>query len=448
MRKKRYFEVGLGGRAANFVERAARDYPDSTEFAGFCDISQVRMDYYNRRLQEQYNYAPVPTCKPDGFASLVKKTSPDHVIVTSMDSTHHDYIIQALRLGCDVITEKPMTVDAGKCRAILDAVKETGRKVRVTFNYRWMGWNTRVKEVLNEGVIGDIKSVNMEYLLDTSHGADYYRRWHARMENCGGLLVHKATHHFDLVNWWVDSIPEEVFAFGDLVFYGKENALARGDEKLTRYPRYTGYPEAQDDPFKIELDKDPAMKGLYYDAETETGYLRDRNVFRGGIDIYDSMSLNVRYRNGVLLTYSLNSYSPREGMRVTFNGNRGRLEYYELGPSHINRGQSEVLPEKEKEINKGDFRATVFPHFKLRYDVGPPPKAKGGHGGSDPRLCEQIFSANPPEEKLGRNAGHEQGAASILAGIAANISIKENRPVKISGLLPLKPDASRLSELV
>ena len=54
-----------------------------------------------------------------------------------MDRTHHTYIIRAMELGCDVITEKPMTVDEEKCQAILDAVERTGRNVRVTFNYRY-----------------------------------------------------------------------------------------------------------------------------------------------------------------------------------------------------------------------------------------------------------------------------------------------------------------------
>ena len=85
------------------------------------------------------------------------------------------------------------------------------------------------------------------------------RRWH-REKHTGGLLVHKATHHFDLVNWWIDSYPSEVFALGDLQFYGRANAEARGE----RYPyaRYTGQPAAQDDPFALILDQDDQLRAL------------------------------------------------------------------------------------------------------------------------------------------------------------------------------------------
>ena len=126
---------------------------------------------------------------------MMKECAPDTVIVTTMDRYHHEYIIKALEYGCDAISEKPMTIDEEKCNAILAKEKETGKKVIITFNFRFMPNMIRVKELINEGAVGKILSVNFEYLLDTSHGADYFRRWHRRKENSGGLLIHKASHH-------------------------------------------------------------------------------------------------------------------------------------------------------------------------------------------------------------------------------------------------------------
>ena len=115
----------------------------------------------------------------------------------------------------------------------------------------------------------------------------------AKKENSGGLLVHKATHHFDLVNWWIDSYPQSVFALGDLLFYGKANAESRGESYA--YSRYTGEAAARDDPFALFLDKKAAFKGLYLDAEKETGYIRDRNVFGEPISAEDTMAVTARY---------------------------------------------------------------------------------------------------------------------------------------------------------
>jgi predicted dehydrogenase len=449
MSKKRLAFVGTGGRALSFIEPLTTTWRESNDLVGLCDLSAARMAYYNGLLAGELGYHAVPAYPAEGFDAMLREQKPDTVFVCSVDSTHHDYIVRALHAGCDVITEKPMTVDAAKCRAVLDAVAATGRRVRVAFNYRWAPFRTKVKELLAAGTIGRVHSVNLEYLLDTNHGADYFRRWHAEAAHSGTLLVHKSTHHFDLVNWWLDAIPQQVFAYGDLVFYGRKNAEARGDGQLTRYPRYTGHPESAGDPFRLDLDESESFRKIYRAGEADSGYLRDRNVFRDGIDIPDQMSLNVRYRTGEVLTYSLTCYSPREGMRVSFNGDRGRIEYHEFIGTHMNRA---VRPKDFKLDDKPGAEAEgewirVYPHFQPSY-LAPVATATGAHGGADEILCRAFFAPDqPPTDPLGRLAGHEQGAASILVGIGGVESIKRNQPVNLADLVPLRPGARRLSEL-
>ena len=449
-RRKRFVAVGCGGRLGCFTHRLATRYRDEAELLALCDNSQVRMNEHNRQLAA-LGHAALPTYAAAEFGRMLAEHRPDACLITSVDATHDGYIRHCVEAGVEAITEKPMTTTAEKCRDILEAVAQHGGRVRVTFNYRFINWMTKVKELLLSGIVGRVQSANVEYLLDTSHGADYFRRWHSDMSQSAGLLVHKSSHHFDLVNWWLDAVPDEVFAHGRLAFYGRENAVARGDGRLTGYDRYTGQPAAQGDPFALDLTAKDDLHRIYHEAEAESGYLRDRNVFRDGIDIYDSMSATVRYRTGELLTYSLNAFSPREGMRATFNGDRGRLEFYEFGGSHLIRGQSdeELASEQGAHAAGHEHKIVVYPHFKPPYAVDPdPPVEEGGHYGSDPLLAQQIFSRRPPAEHLGRNAGHEQGAAAILIGIAANRSIATRLPVRIADLAPLAPHALRLSELI
>lgn len=451
MSRKRHAFVGTGGRALSFIDPLVTAYGNRHELVALCDLSPARMAYYNKVLVRDLGHPAVPTYTAGRFEAMLRERTPDEVFVATQDSTHHEYIVRALNAGCDVITEKPMTTDAAKCREIMAAVEASGRRLRVAFNYRWGPFRSRVKELLQSGAVGSIHSVNLEYLLDTNHGADYFRRWHAQIENSGSLLVHKSTHHFDLVNWWLDAIPRQVFAYGDLAFYGRENAIARGDEKFTRYPRYTGVPEARDDPFRLDLSASEPFRELYLAGEADSGYVRDRNVFREGITIPDQMSVNVRYRTGELLTYSLVCYSPREGMRVAFNGDRGRIEYQEFVGSHMNRAvrpgdwSSEEAPCGEAE---GEW-IRVFPHFGKSYEVPmPEDAAQGPHGGADAILNAHFYGPEGAPDALGRTAGHEQGAASIAIGIAAVESIRTNLPVDIGDLVPLAPDARHLSELV
>src|SRR5476651_1511686 len=120
--RTRYAIVGLGGRSHMFSTALLKDHADRAELVAFCDVNQVRMDHWNRQFAEQLQAAPRPTYKPDRFDAMIAEQRVDVVIVTSMDRTHHRYICRAMLLGCAAITEKPMTVDAGKCQQVLDTV--------------------------------------------------------------------------------------------------------------------------------------------------------------------------------------------------------------------------------------------------------------------------------------------------------------------------------------
>jgi len=436
----RYAMVGTGGRASMFIDPIAKAHKDASELVGLCDINPARLEFHKKRLQEEFGYPALPTYAATDFDRMIKETKPDCVIVCTVDGFHHQYCIRAMELGCDAITEKPMTIDAEKCRAILDAVKKTGKKLRVTFNYRWTPGTTLVHKLLSEGAIGDVLHVQMEYLLNTSHGADYFRRWHREKDKSGGLMVHKSTHHFDLINWWINAVPETVFGFGRLAFYGRENAKKRGVD--VKYDRYTGN-DTEGDPFAFKLDDNDRTKALYLDAEKHDGYQRDRNVFGDNISIEDTMSVLVKYRTGVTLNYSLNAYLPREGFHVAFNGTKGRLEFHEIHGSHIIAGQSSEELAKEM---KWESQCILHPMFG-KAQIIDIPKAEGSHGGGDPLIQEQMFSSNPPEELHARNAGHGQGAASALIGIAANQSFKTGLPVQISDICPQLGDAKILTDL-
>jgi len=418
--KKKYAQVGTGSRAGMFFEAIVKDYSDTCELVGLCDLSATRLNYANK-LISGLGAKPVPTYDYADFEKMIDETKPDIVIVTSVDRTHHDYIIRAMEKGCDVISEKPMTIDAKKAYAIIDAKKRTGKDLRVTFNYRYAPNNTKIRELIMNDTIGDVFSVHFEWLLDTSHGADYYRRWHRNKHNSGGLLVHKSTHHFDLVNFWLGAKPETVFAFGELNFYGRHNAEKRGVKHF--YPRSHGN-DTTGDPFAIDLAGNENMKSLYLDAEKDSGYIRDRSVFADDISIEDTMGVMVKYNTNAILTYSLNSYMPWEGFSVNFNGSKGRIEYKVIENSYVNAGgnRDEEGAIKNREI-------MVHPLFgepyAVEYEI-----VKGGHGGGDRKMLDDLFGKQT-NDPFKRAAGIEDGFMSIMVGICANKAIAGGMPQQV-----------------
>ncbi len=425
-KKTRYVEVGVGGRARLFYSAIAETFSDTAELVAICDVNRTRLEYTQKTLTEKLGYHKVKTYDFTEFDKMIIEQKPDVVIVTSIDRTHHKYIVRAMELGCDVISEKPMTTDEEKCQEILDAIKRTGKKLRVTFNYRYAPHNTKVRELIKDGVIGDVKQVHFEWMLSTSHGADYFRRWHRDKRNSGGLLVHKSTHHFDLVNFWLNTTPKQVFAYGGLNFYGRENAENRGISKF--YARVHGSENAKGDPFALDMEESEFLKGLYLDAEKDDGYIRDQSVFGDGISIEDTMNVLVKYNGGAVMSYSLNAFSPIEGFRVSFTGTKGRLVLNVDEQMYVNAGGDSKL----EGATAGTY-IKIYPQFAPAYDVEIP-KAEGGHGGGDEVLLNDLFGEKQ-FDPLNRAATHIDGAMSILTGIAANKSIATGLPINIKGLV-------------
>ena len=430
----RFAIVGAGARAWMFIEAIRDFYRERHHLVGLCDINRTRMAWTEDQARAKFGGDPIPMYGAEDFLTMLRQERVQTVIVTTVDRTHARYIIAAMEAGCDVITEKPLTIDASSCKEILAARKRTGRQIRVTFNYRYAPKNARIKELLREGVIGRVISVHFEWMLDTIHGADYFRRWHRHKSDSGGLMVHKATHHFDLVNWWLETEPDTVFGFGGLRFYGRTNAEDRGVRAF--YDRGTGHPQATACPFHLDLRRHDHLRGMYLEAEHEDGYRRDHSVFGDGISIEDDMAVLVRYRNQATMSYHLTAYSPWEGYRVMFNGTGGRLEVTEVEKPYVSGATDPRLERPGAYVADDEDLASqvlVRPLWKKPYEI-PVVREKGGHGGGDRRMLDDLFLGNP-EDPLGTAADEVAGANSILTGLAANRSFATGLPVRTADFL-------------
>jgi predicted dehydrogenase len=374
------------------------------ELVGLADTNPLRLERARAAIGIE---APTFTRLDDMLAA----THPDTLIVCTRDDTHADIIVAALEAGVDVVTEKPMTTTAENVRRILDAERRTGRRVDVTFNYRYSPTAQRIKELLAEGAIGEVVSVDFHWYLDVQHGADYFRRWHAFLAHAGSLFVHKATHHFDLLNWYLAADPKEVFARGALRHYGRAGPFRGPRCKVCEYADVCDY--------HIDVGRDPWLDMLYEEPSRIDGYVRDACVFREAIDIPDTMTAAILYENGAQVAYSLNTFMPIEGYHLAFNGQEGRLEIRQY------ERQTWETPDHDEILlmrNFGAVERIVVPH------------RAGGHFGADPVLQRMLFAPGVPDP-LGQRAGSRAGAMSVLCGVAAIESARLGAPVRVAPLL-------------
>jgi len=429
----KYAVIGCGHRSQMYFDAIAGDHADVATLVAMVDTNPGRIEVHQRILAGQgVDVEPIRTGGPEELERILYESRAERVIVTSPDYTHADMICRSLNTGVDVVTEKPLTINAASAQAIAEAVKESGRDVVVTFNYRYSPRNSALKEVIQSGEIGLVTSVAFEWVLDTAHGADYFRRWHRDKKNCGGLLIHKASHHFDLVNWWIDDIPSRIFASGGVKFYGSESLVGRALGPHS--PR--GTHDGPHSPFELDLRNDPRLKELYLDQEHYDGYLRDQDVFAPGVTTEDNLSLVVDYRKGPSMSYSLNAHCPWEGYRVCINGTEGRAELTVVERSAVlfKDDKVEVLDPSYSGSDTDDTIRPVGEHLLVQkhfakaeerpiVEVGP-----GGHGGGDVRMLTDVF-CGPQEDPLHRPSDWVDGVRAIAVGICGNISMAEGRPV-------------------
>ncbi|MGX7826608.1 Gfo/Idh/MocA family oxidoreductase [Actinokineospora sp. 24-640] len=409
-RRRRYAFVGTGHRAQLYFDALLGAYADIAEPVALCDPNPARVAYYQRRRHEVSAAADaLPAFGAGEYTAMLDEVGPDAVVVATVDATHADHVVAALERGVDVVVEKPLTVDAAGCARIVEAARRSTAEVVVTFNYRYAPRNSAVKRLLLDGAIGQVTAVHFEWVLDTVHGADYFRRWHRDKASSGGLFVHKATHHFDLVNWWLADAPATVSAHAGLRFYGP------------------GSGRADTGAFAIDLASDPRLRALYVEAAEHDGYRRDRDVFSPGVTIEDTMAALVRYESGALLTYSLTAYAPWEGYRVAITGTEGRLELAVCERSSVRAGNAAEVVGADPVDRGGDrvrpagTRLVVQRHWGQAEEVAID-ESEAGHGGGDRRLLDDLFRPGSAPDPLGRAAGYLDGVRGVLVGAAANTS--------------------------
>ncbi len=394
---KRFVIVGASFRCYDlFVTRLTEQYGDKTEITGVYDVNKTRCQVFKDKIGDKCTIY-------DDFEKMLDKEQPDNVIVTTIDKVHHEYVIRALDKGYDVLCEKPITNTYEKCLAIRNAEKRSGHKVTITFNCRYMPYFAQIKHTIKQNKIGKILAINYEYCLDRMHGGDYLKRWHRLMENSEGMLLHKSTHHFDIINWLTEDEPVKVTALANRVYYndqskalGERCSTCKFTEQCESYASQT-----------VEMDE-----ALYFNAEKDDGYIRDKCSFLPDSDIYDNMSVSVLYSKGTLLTYSLNLFSEREGYRMVITGENGVLIANSWSDDKSDKNHIQLL------FKDGAVEDIVFD------------KAEGTHGGGDDRLLATILGEETKDE-LGQHASGFDGFTSAMIGIAGNMSIKEGKTIDV-----------------
>ena len=229
----------------------------------------------------------------------------DLVVVATPDHLHREHTLLALDADKHVYLEKPMAINRLDAYAILDAARGSKGLLYIGHNLRQAAFLKKMKEMIADGVIGEVKSVWCRHFI--SYGGDaYFKNWHAEQRYVNSLLLQKGVHDIDAIHWLAGSYSEWISAFGDISVYG------RGDENS-------------------ELSYDPDVDTNFRVEHWPPKSLKNLNPRR---NIEDNIIVNLRLQNGALCTYMQNHFAPDAWRNYTVIGTEGRIENFGDMKSH------------------------------------------------------------------------------------------------------------------
>lgn len=144
----------------------------------------------------------------------------DAVMVMTPDDTHESITVDLLSAGLAVYAEKSLATTIDGCDRILAAARDHGAKLYVGHNMRHMGFVQRMRALIADGAIGEVKTVWCRHFV--GNGGDYYfKDWHAERSRTTSLLLQKGAHDIDVIHWLADGYTSRVTAMGGLTLYGE-----------------------------------------------------------------------------------------------------------------------------------------------------------------------------------------------------------------------------------
>jgi predicted dehydrogenase len=380
--------IGLIGASGRGVLAKHWHRPETGE-----SVVVAAADIAPKALAEFREWAAPGAFVTEDYRQLLAQPDLDAIGIFSPDYLHEEHVLAALQVRKHVYLEKPMAISIASCDRILHAWRESGVKLMMGFNMRYMPIVARAKELIESGIIGEVKAIWVRHFVGAG-GDFYYHDWHAKRRNTLSLLLQKATHDFDVIHWLGGAYSRRVAAFGGLDYFG-------GDK-----PDTLTCPTCQDAAVCPEVQ--------------EPTNPRQQCVFRREVDVEDNHVVILELENGIKAAYLQCHFAPEYLRNYVLIGTKGRLEM-------------EVEHLKLWTISRPDGRAWEEPPVRTDHPID---VSHGWHGGADPLIAQAFLDVllrgiEPVSHPLA-------GRMSVAVGCEAVRSLRDGGVRHVPGV-PVPP---------
>ena len=355
--------IGVGGRGGLWRHWHRPEQGRSVVVAG-ADTNES----YRETFRTEHGGNPFVT---SDWQELLVREDLDAVAVCAPDFLHEEMVVAALEAGKHVFQEKPMAITIEGCDRTLQVWERSGKRLMVGHNMRYMTWVRTMKDIIQRGLIGEPQGAWCHHYVGTG-GDWYFHDWHALRQNATSLLLQKACHDFDVMQWLLGQWPQKVSAFGAQQFFGGDR-----DNALT---------------CSVCPDRDRCPE---FQASS-----RDQCVFRQAVDVEDHYVVNLIYDQGALGSYTQNHFMPHH---------RYSRDHVIMGPEGVvwNAPGEDRVHLDTRRSWQGKWSEYSNQVFEMK-------PVRGGHGGADPEITEafvnhvlegQELVATPPAARMAVAAG-------------------------------------------
>ncbi len=387
MEKLKYIVIGGGIRAHTYAEQASLS--EKFEMVGIAEPD----DFLRNELRDLYN-VPEDKCFRSYEEILALDKFADFAMITTQDQLHYAPAMMAIEKGYNLLLEKPVAPTAEECLAINKAAEAKGVQVLVCHVLRYTPFARKVKEIIDSGKLGKIRSiVHVEGVGNIHYSHSYVRGNWRNSDLSSDMLLAKSCHDIDLLQWLLGSECKKVQSFGKQSYFIPENCPEGAPKRCVEGCPHSG--ECPYDATKLYRDF-PTSEALWLkyaatrrDEPTEedvnkvlweSGY--GRCVFQCDNNVVDHQVVNLEYENGETVSFTMAAFN-KGGRRIQIMGTKG-----ELISTDFNTINMFIYCEEDKNSPRYGYKKDEYLDGSA---IGADQEQKGGHGGGDAGIVHDLW---------------------------------------------------------
>ncbi len=375
MKKLTAVVLGYGGRGTDYTKYVI-DHPDQIEVVAVAEPNDSRRENAKNR-----HNLPDSALFTDWKQITDLPKMADFAIISTQDNMHIGPALACIEKGYDLLLEKPMAPTAKECKMIAEAAEKKGVKVIVCHVLRFTPFFCTIKDIIDEGTIGDIVSIMHAENVGNVHQSHSFVRgnWRNSKES-SPMILQKSCHDLDILQWLIGKECKKVQSFGSLTYFTKENQPKGAPDRCT-----DGCPHAEECPYNaIKLYYDDKKNDWFRTTATEKVTPTDEDVWEAlktgkygrcvyacDNDVVDHQVVNMEFEGGETVSFTMNAFN-YGGRFIRIYGTMGEI----VG-----------------DIDSGSINVFTFKDRKFTdYDIN----AKGnsitaGHGGGDTGIMVDLY---------------------------------------------------------